>query len=58
MSQEHALNFDHWKKLSKNYKPMSVWICLVYKIYQELLSLATFLWDHSNSRGIPPLLTK
>ena len=31
MSCERALNFDQWKTFSKNYKPMRVWLWLVYK---------------------------
>ena len=52
MSCERALNFDHWKTFSENYKPMRVWLWLVYKIYRELLLLATFLPVHSNSKEV------
>ena len=52
MSCERALNFDQWKTFSENYKPMRVWLWLVYKIYRELLSLATFLPVHSNSKEV------
>ena len=31
MSCEHALNLDQWKTFSENYKPMKVWLWLVYK---------------------------
>ena len=30
-SCKRALNFDQWKTFSKNYKPMRVWLWLVYK---------------------------
>ena len=52
VSCERALNFDQWKIFSENYKPMRVWLWLVYKIYRELLSLATFLPAHSNSKEV------
>ena len=52
MSYELALNFDQWKTFSENYKPIRVWLWLVYKIYRELLSLATFLRVHSNSKEV------
>ena len=52
MSCERALIFDQWKTFSENYKPMRVWLWLVYKIYRELLSLATFLRVHSNSKEV------
>ena len=55
MSCERALNFDQWKTFSENYKPMRVWLWLVYKISRELLSLATFLRLHSNSKEVPYL---
>ena len=52
VSCERALNFDQWKIFSENYKPMRVWLWLVYKIYRELLSLATFPPVHSNSKEV------
>ena len=52
MSCERALNFDQWKTFSENYKPMRVWLWLVYKIYRELLSLTTFFRVHSNSKKV------
>ena len=35
MSYKHALNFDQWKIFSENYKPMKVWLWLVYKITEN-----------------------
>ena len=35
MSYKHALNFDQWKIFSENYKPMKVWLWLVYKIIEN-----------------------
>ena len=52
MSCECALNFDQWKTFSENFKPMRVWLWLVYKFYRELLSLATFLRVHSNWKEV------
>ena len=51
MSCERALIFDQWKTFSENYKPMRVWLWLVYKICREVLSLATFLRIHSNLKS-------
>ena len=51
MSCERALNFDQWKTFSENYKPMRVWLWLVYK-FTENYSLAAFLWIHSNSKEV------
>ena len=35
MSCERALNFDQWKTFSENYKPMRVWLWLVYKFTEN-----------------------
>ena len=35
MSCERALNFDQWKTFSENYKPMIVWLWLVYKFTEN-----------------------
>ena len=35
MSCEHASNFNQWKTFSENYKPMRVWLWLVYKITEN-----------------------
>ena len=35
MSHERVLNFDQWKKFSKNYEPITVWLWLVYKITEN-----------------------
>ena len=32
---EYALNFDQWKTFSENYKPMRVWLWLVYKFTEN-----------------------
>ena len=35
LSCERALNFDQWKTFSENYKPMRVWLWLVYKFTEN-----------------------
>ena len=35
MSCELVLNFDLWKTFSENYKPMRVWLWLVYKLTEN-----------------------
>ena len=35
MSCERALNFDQWKTFPENYKPMRVWLWLVYKFTEN-----------------------
>ena len=35
MSCERALIFDQWKTFSENYKPMRVWLWLVYKFNEN-----------------------
>ena len=42
MSCKHSLNFDQWKTLSKNYRPMRVWLWFVYKFTKNYFSLRLF----------------
>ena len=35
MSYKCAFNFDQWKAFSENYKPMRVWLWLVYKFTEN-----------------------
>ena len=35
MPCEHALIFDQWKTFSENYKPIRVWLWLVYKFTEN-----------------------
>ena len=42
MSCERALNFDQWKTFSENYKPIRVWLWLVYKFTENYCSLQLF----------------
>ena len=61
MSQERALNFDQWKTFSENYKPMRVWLWLVYKFtenYCRLRLFSEFIQTRKLERGILSLLTK
>ena len=58
MSCECALNFDQWKTFSENFKPMRVWLWLVYKIYRELLLLATFSKFIQTQKRCPTSLGK
>ena len=58
MSCERALNFDQWKTFSENYKPMIVWLWLVYK-FTENCQIPDFSPSSFKlKRGILPLLTK
>ena len=46
LSCELALNFDQWKTLSENYKPMTSWLWLVHKFtenYCRLQLLSEFI---------------
>ena len=45
MSCERALNFDQWKTFSENYKPMRVWLWLVYK-FTENCQIYRLFSDH------------
>ena len=47
-----ALNFDQWKTFSENYKPMRVWLRLIYKFMDNYCHFTTFLRVHSNSKEV------
>ena len=34
MSRDSTLKFDKWKRFSENYKPIRVWLRLVYKLFR------------------------
>ena len=57
MSWKRALNFDQWKKFSANYKPVRVWVCLVYKFTENHCCLSS-LSSFKLKRVILPLLKK
>ena len=42
MSCERGLNIDQWKAFSENYKPMRVWLWLVYKFTENHCRLRLF----------------
>ena len=42
MSRERALNFDQWHTFSGNYKPIRVWLWVVYKIIKNKCHLRLF----------------
>ena len=42
MSCERVLNFDQWKIFSENYKPMRVWLWLVYRFTENNCRLRLF----------------
>ena len=58
ISCEHAFNFDQWKTFSKNYKPMRVWLWLVYKFTENYCCLRPSPSSFKLRRGIIPLLAK
>ena len=43
MSRESALNFDQSKTFSENYKPIRVWLWIVYKITENIQEYPTSL---------------
>ena len=49
---ERAVNFGQWKTFSENYKPMRVWLWLVYKFTENYYPLTNFVRDHSNSKEV------
>ena len=58
MSCEHALNFDQWKTVSENYKPMRVFLWLVNRFTKSNCGLQVFFKFIQTQIGILPLLTK
>ena len=58
MSCERALNFDRWKTLSENYKPMRVWLWLVYKFTENYCCLRLFSNFIQTQRMYPTSLDK
>ena len=50
---ERTLNHDHWKPFFKNYKPMRIWLWLVYKFTDNYCRLSQlFPRVHSNSKEV------
>ena len=58
MSCERALIFDQWKTFSENYKPMRVWLWLVYKCTNNFCRSRLFSEFIQTQRVILHLLTK
>ena len=59
MSHERVLNFDQWKKFSKNYEPTTVWLWLVYKITENNCRSQLFAdFIQTQKRILPPLTKK
>ena len=58
MSCEHALNFDQWKTFSENYKPMRVWLWLVYKFTENYYPSRLFSEFIQTQKRYPTSLDK
>ena len=58
ISCEHDLNFDQWKTFSENYKPIRVWLCLVYKFAENNCLLQLFSEFIQTQKRYPTSLDK
>ena len=58
MSCERALNFDQWKTFSENYKPMRVWLWLVYKFTENYYPSRLFSEFIQTQKRYPTSLDK
>ena len=58
MSCKRALNFDQWKRFFKNYKPMTVWLWLVYKFIETNCHLRLFSEFIQTQKRYPTSLDK
>ena len=58
MSCERALNFDQWKTFSENYKPMRVWLWLVYKFTKNYCCSRLFSEFIQTKKRYPTSLDK
>ena len=58
ISCERALNFDQWKTFSENYKPMRVWLWLVYKFTENYCRLRLFSEFIQTQKRYPTSLDK
>ena len=58
MSCERALNFDQWKTFSENYKPMRVWLWLVYKFAENCQMYRLFSESIQTKKRYPTSLDK
>ena len=58
MSCEHALNFDQWKTFSENFKPIRVWLWLIYKFTENSCRSRLFSEFIQTQRRYPTSLDK
>ena len=58
MSCERALNFDQWKTFPENYKPMRVWLWLVYNFTQNYFRLRHVSESIQTQKRYPTTLDK
>ena len=58
ISCESASNFDQWKTFSENYKPMRVWLWLVYKFTENYCRSRLFSEFIQTQRKYPTSLDK
>ena len=58
ISCEHALNFGQWKTFYKNYKPIRIWLWLVYKFTKNNCCSWLFSKLIQTQKGYPTLLDK
>ena len=55
LTGEHILNFNQWKTLSENYKPIKVWLWFIYKIAEKncLRLFIEFIQTHNRHIASP-----
>ena len=58
ISCERTLNFDQGKMFSKKYKPMIVWLWLIYKFILKFCCLRLFCQFIQTKRGYPTSFDK
>ena len=58
ISCERNLNFDQWKAFFENYKPIKVWLLLVYKITEDNCRLQLFSEFIQTQNSYPTSLDK
>ena len=59
ISCERAFNFSQWKTFSEKYKPMRIWLWLVYRFTENYCRVWLFSkFIQTLKSGILPLLTK
>ena len=58
MSCERGLNFDQCKKCFENYKPMRVWLWLLYKFHENYGRLRLFSEFIQTQKRYPTSLDK